>query len=269
VEGKQVGKIKPVLKWCFWLFVSSIFMADLLRIILDLSYASESVHQHFLTVFFHSSFGLFEMIMGAALIYYMIKSPKRRIRIVSVAFFHYSVVLILPVAFKDSTLMALLYPWPHTLLAFDPGTKTLVTILSLLAGFAVIPFLTLKWGAKGFCGYVCPHGAFYSESYGRLFKPRSGKLPHLRKYFPPAYFLAMTAALLAITFLPSTLIPVRQAQKTAFFLFSEFTYLVIAIPLLGPRSYCTHLCPIGYEVRVLLSIKRSFSTRRNSPQGSG
>lgn len=251
-------RLKQFLKFGLWLFVSSIFIADLVKIILDFSLVSDSVHQRFLTVFFRSSFGIFELIMGGLIIYFMIKYPVRRIRLASVTFFHYTSVLVLPIAFQDFTWMSVLYPWPQTLLAFDPKTPAIVSALSLLVGFIVIPVITFRWGVKGFCGYVCPHGAFYSEAYGRLFAPRPSKLKVLRKHFPLLYFLAMTAALGVIIFIPAALEPVRKIQKVAFFLFSQFLYLIVAMPLIGPRSYCTHFCPIGYEVRTLVKLKRLY-----------
>jgi polyferredoxin len=251
------------------LFVSSILIADLLSIILDFSLVSDSAHQKFLKAFFRSSFGVFELIMGGLIIYFMVKYPKKRVRLMSVTFFHYISVLVLPIAFRDFTWMAVLYPWPHTLLAFDPKTTVIVSTLSLIVGFIVVPVITIKWGAKGFCGYVCPHGAFYSEAYGRLFVSHPGKLKIVRKYFPPLYFLAMAVALGAIIFTPSVLEPVRQIQKVAFFLISQFIYLIVAVPLIGPRSYCTHFCPIGYEVRTLVRLKRSFLKRQDSISGKG
>ncbi len=248
-------------RFALWLFVSSIFTADLLRIVLDLSLVSGSVHQRFLTHFFRSSFFLFELIMGGMIVYFCVKHPERRRRLVPVSVFHYLSVLILPLATRDFTWMAVLYPWPMTLLAFDPKTTLLVSTLSILVGLVVVPALTLAWGAKGFCGYVCPHGAFYSEAYGRLFSASPGRLPRLKRWFPPVYFLAMTAALVAILVSPGTLEPVRQGQKVAFFLTSQMFYMIFGIPFMGARSYCTHFCPIGFEVRQLLRIRR-FARRR-------
>lgn len=257
---------KRLLKFLLWLFVSSIFIADLVKIILDLSLVSGSVHQRFLTIFFRSSFGLFELIMGGLIIYFIVKYPKRRIRLISVSIFHYASVLILPMAFRDFTWMAVLYPWPQTLLAFDPKTTTIVSALSLFVGFVAVPTLTLKWGAKGFCGYVCPHGAFYSEAYGRLFSAHPSRLHGVKRYFPPLYFLFMTAALATILFIPPALEPVRQIQKVAFFLVSQFFYLIIGVPLIGPRSYCTHFCPIGYEVKYLIKIKHNYFKKQYNSQ---
>lgn len=253
-----------VLRSLLWLFVTAIFAADFVKIILDLSLVSGSVHQRFLTIFFRSSFFVFELIMGGLIVYFMVRHPERRLRLLSLALFHYASVLVLPLAFRDFTWMAVLYPWPQTLLALDPKTTLLVSTLSLLVGFVVIPSLTFLWGAKGFCGYVCPHGAFYSEAYGRLFSPPAGRLDGLRKYFPPLYFFAMSVALALILTVPATMEPVRNIQKVVFFLTSQMFYLIIGVPVIGPRSYCTHFCPIGYEIKYLIKLKNHFSMPRTS-----
>ncbi len=254
--------MNKILKFALWLFVSTIFTADLMKIVLDLSLVSGSVHQRFLTHFFRSSFFLFELIMGGMIVYFSVKHHERRWRLLSVSVFHYLSVLILPLATRDFTWMAVLYPWPMTLLAFDPKTTIFVSTLSIIVGFVLLPAVTLVWGAKGFCGYVCPHGGFYSEAYGRLFSAPRYRLPRLRRYFPPLYFLAMTVALVAILARPDALEPVRKIQKLAFFLTSQLFYMVFAIPLVGARSYCTHFCPIGFEVKHLLWVRRSAQARR-------
>ncbi len=242
-----MSKPGRVLRFLLWLFVAVIFVVDFVKIILDLSLISGSIHQRFLTIFFRSSFFVFELIMGGLIVHFMVKHPERRFRLLSLAIFHYASVLVLPLAFRDFTWMAVLYPWPQTLLALDPKTTALVSALSLLVGFVVIPVLTFLWGAKGFCGYVCPHGAFYSEAYGRLFSPLPGRLNGLRRYFPPLYFFAMSVALALVLTVPAAMEPVRSTQKVAFFLTSQMFYLIIGVPLIGPRSYCTHFCPIGYR----------------------
>ncbi len=157
-----------------WIFVATIFVVDLVKIAMDVSLVSQSLHQKFLEKLLRSTFGFFELIMAGLIVHAAIRHRERRLRLASVAFFHYASVLALPIAFRDFTWMAVLYPWPQTLLAFDPRTTRLVTALSLSVGFVGIPALTLAWGAKGFCGWVCPHGAFYSEAFGRLFSPPPG-----------------------------------------------------------------------------------------------
>ncbi len=256
-----------ILRFLLWLFVAVIFIVDFAKILFDLSLISGSVHQRFLTTFFRSTFFLFELIMAGLIIHCMIKYPARRLRLLSLTVFHYASVLVLPLAFRDFTWMAVLYPWPQTLLAFDPKTPLLVTSLSLFVGFVVVPALTLRWGAKGFCGYVCPHGAFYSEAYGRLFSPPAGRLKGVKKIFPSLYFLSMIAALAVIFIDPPSLEPVRNVQKVVFFLTSQFFYLIIGVPLIGPRSYCTHFCPVGYEVNALIKLKQSIRKSRMTRVG--
>jgi len=250
-------RLSGVLRLLLWAFVTTIFVVDLVKIAMDVSLVAKSLHQQFLNTFLRSTFGAFELIMGGLIAYFAVKHPARRARLVSVAIFHYASVLALPLAFRDFTWMAVLYPWPQTLLAFDPRTTTLVAVLSLGVGFMGVPAMTLAWGAKGFCGWVCPHGAFYSEAFGRLFSPPAGRLPWLRRYGPPAYFLFMALALASIFLLPSATDPVRQVQKVVFFLGSQFLYLVVGMPLVGPRSYCTHLCPVGLEVGWIVRARRS------------
>jgi hypothetical protein len=252
-EGRSAAR---GLRLALWVFVATLFVVDLVKIAMDVSLVARSMHQQFLVTFLRSTFGLFELIMGGLIAYFAIRHPARRARLASVAFFHYAAVLALPLAFRDFTWMAVLYPWPQTLMAFDPRTTTLVAALSLAVGFIGVPALTLAWGAKGFCGWVCPHGAFYSEAFGRLFSPPAGRLPRLKRYGPPAYFLFMTLALASIFLFPSVIEPVRQVQKVTFFLGSQFLYIVVGMPLVGPRAYCTHLCPIGFEVGWIVRARR-------------
>ncbi len=262
----EIGRrISYVLKTLLWLFVTAIFVADALKILYDLSLIGGSAHQEMLTKFFRSSFGAFELIMLFLIIYFMVKHPTRRARLISLALFHVTFVLVIPMALRDFTWMAVLYPWPQTLLAFDPKTPSIVLGLSLFVGFAVVPILTLKWGAKGFCGYVCPHGAYYSEAYGRLYHPKPGRLKWMKKYFPALYFAAMVVAALLIVLMPDSLDPVRRTQKVAFFITSQFLYLIVGVPLVGSRSYCTHFCPLGYEVGLLLKIQSHLRRRQPNP----
>jgi hypothetical protein len=258
-----------VLTLALWAFVATIFAVDVVKIAMDVSLISQSLHQKFLTTFLRSTFGMFELIMVGLIVYFAIRHPERRLRLASVTFFHCASVLALPLAFRDFTWMAVLYPWPQTLLAFDPRTTRLVAVLSLAVGFVGIPALTLAFGAKGFCGWVCPHGAFYSEAFGRLFLPPPGRLAWLRRYGPPAYFLFMTGALAALLLFPSATEPVRQVQKVTFFVASQLLYFVVGMPLVGARSYCTHLCPIGLEVSWLVRARRALAAIQRLPAGAG
>lgn len=252
------------LKTLLWLFVTSIFVADAFKIMHDLSLIEGSAHQEMITTFFRSSFGLFELAMLSLIVFYMLKHPGRRFRLATLLFFHVTFVLVIPMALHDFTWMAVLYPWPQTLLVFDPKTPDLVLALSLIVGFVGVPLLTFKWGVKGFCGYVCPHGAYYSEAYGRLYHPSPGRLTWMKRVFPILYFLAMVVAALLIILAPQSLDSVRKAQKVAFFITSQFLYLIVGVPLIGARSYCTHFCPLGYEVLLLLKVRSCFRSGKKA-----
>ena len=215
------------------IFIIAIFSVDIYRRLADFAVFSQSYHQHAL--------------IG--------KYPARRIRLLSLLFFHFVGVLVIPMATKNFTTMAILFPWPLTLTAFDRAAPHAILIASLFVGFLVIPIITRRWGAKAFCGYVCPLGGFYSESFGRLFNPKPGKLKWLRKWGPPINFILMLAALAAILLIPATLDPIRTVQKQVFFLLSQVLYFVIGIPLVGARSYCTHLCPLGLEINWIARLK--------------
>jgi hypothetical protein len=77
-----------------------------------------------------------------------------------------------------------LYPWPHSLQAFDPATPQTAFVLSLGMGFVLAPFLTYKWGIKGFCGYICPHGAFFLKPMDEFFLHARNDYNGLPDIFP-------------------------------------------------------------------------------------
>jgi polyferredoxin len=66
----------------------------------------------------------------------------------------------------------------------------------------------------------------------------------------------MTLALFSILFKPALIIPLRSVQKYVYFMTAEFFYFVIAIPLLGGRSYCRLICPMGYLMKRIVRLKR-------------
>jgi len=66
----------------------------------------------------------------------------------------------------------------------------------------------------------------------------------------------MTAALVAVIALPGVIYPLRSAQKLVYFFTVELFYFVIGVPLLGGRSYCSLICPMGWFVRMLVKHKR-------------
>jgi polyferredoxin len=66
----------------------------------------------------------------------------------------------------------------------------------------------------------------------------------------------MALSLVAAIALPGSIYPLRSAQKLVYFFTAELFYFVIGIPLLGGRSYCSLICPMGYFIRTMVKYKR-------------
>ncbi len=247
---------KKFLIFLLWFLFFVTFTAEMVKFIFEQNPDIGHKQLGIANAFFWSSLFLIEMVMAGFVITFMVKYPSRRKRLIILSVCHFSVILLFPVVFDDWSWTCLLYPWPHSLQAFDPQTPQLAMLLSAVIGFFIVPLVTLKWGAKGFCGYMCPHGAFFSETYGRVFSSRSGGFQWARRYIPPVYFFLMTASIIAIIVLPDSISPIRSIQKMVYFITAEFLYFVICIPLLGGRSYCTLFCPMGYYVNGIVKLKR-------------
>lgn len=254
-------KTKPLFRSALLIFIAAMFLTDIVLMIIGSSSLSESYHQRAINVAFRSAFGVFELVMIGVMIYFIRKYPARRLRLLSLLFFHVIGVLVIPMGTRNFSWMALSFPWPQTLLPFDRATPHPVFIASLIVGFLVIPLITLLWGRKAFCGYVCPLGGFYSESLGRLFNPKPGRLKWLQKVGPPFFYLMMTAALVTLIVFPETLDSLRTAHKLLFFAISQVLYFTLGIPLVGARSYCTHVCPLGYEIGWIVRLKNRMKNK--------
>lgn len=251
-----MASIRSYLKFLLWFLFFITFTFELLKILFELSPSTGHQKLGWANAFFWSSLFLMEMVMAGMVIHYLVKYPARRKRLITLSCCHFSVILLLPTLLNDWSWTCVFYPWPHSLQAFDPATPKLALVLSLVVGFVLAPLLSYRWGMRGFCGYVCPHGAFFSETYGRIFKSRPGKLPWAKKYIPPFYFILMTLALICIIISPEMIVPLRSAQKYIYFITAEFFYFVIAIPLIGGRSYCTLICPMGYLMKRIVLLQK-------------
>lgn len=253
--GVIVASARGYFKFLLWLLFFITFTFELVKILFELGPAAGHQKLGWANAFFWSSLFLMEMVMAGMVIHYLLHYPARRKRLITLSACHFSVILLLPMLLNDWSWTCVLYPWPHSLQAFDPATPKLAFTLSLAVGFVLAPFLSYKWGMKGFCGYICPHGAFFSETYGRIFPSRPATSKWVKMVVPPFYFALMTLALISIIVRPELIIPLRSVQKYVYFITAEFFYFVIAIPLLGGRSYCRLICPMGYLMRRVVRLK--------------
>ena len=252
-------KLKSYLKFLLWFLFFITFTLELVKIAFELSPNVGHQQLSWTNAFFWSSLFLMEIIMAGMILYYIVRNPARRKRLITLSVCHFSVILLLPTLLDDWSWTCLLYPWPHSFQAFDPATPKTAFAISLFVGFILVPFITCKWGARGFCGYLCPHGAFFSETYGRAFASHPRRLEWAKDYIPPVFFALMVFGLIVILFKPGMIIPIRSIQKFAYFFSAEFFYFVIGIPLIGGRSYCRLICPMGYFIRIIVRLKRRLN----------
>ena len=251
-----MASVRGYLKFLLWLLFFITFTFELVKVLFEPGPVTGHQKLGWANAFFWSSLFLMEMVMAGMVIRYLVKYPARRKRLITLSACHFSVILLLPTLFNDWSWTCVLYPWPHSLQAFDPATPKPALALSLVVGFVLAPFLSYKWGMKGFCGYICPHGAFFSETYGRIFPSHPKKLKWVERYVPPIYFTLMALALVSIVLKPELIVPLRSVQKRVYFVTAEFFYFVIAIPLIGGRSYCRLICPMGYLMKRIVRLKR-------------
>jgi ABC-type branched-subunit amino acid transport system permease subunit len=158
-----------IFRFLLWIVFFITFASEFAKIVFELNPHYGHRPLQMANAFFWSSLFLIEILMAGMIVHFMIKYPARRMRLLILSVCHFSVILFLPMVLNNWSWTCLLYPWPHSLQAFDPATPRLAFYLSVLIGFILVPLITYRWGARGFCGYLCPHGAFFSETYGRLF----------------------------------------------------------------------------------------------------
>jgi polyferredoxin len=254
--------LKKICKFLFWLLFFAAFLFDAYILIAKMAPDHQHSHQFMMNMLFRTVFLIIEIIIIGMAVYYIIKRPKRRPRLISLMSFNILSVVVLPMITRDFAWMGALLPWPITLMAFDPRTSTVLSFFSMIFGFVVVPLLTIKFGAKGFCGYICPLGGLYSETYGRLFHNPPGRLRRLGRIIPPIYFSLMTVSLFLIFYDSSLFPPIRRLQIISLFLTSHFFFFVIGIPFIGSRSFCTLICPLGYEIRKIVKIKNKLIKKR-------
>ncbi len=254
-------KFKTYLKFFLWFLFFLAFSFEFMKIVFEFTPAVGHQKLSWANASFWTSLLLIEMIMAGMVLYHLVRHPARRKRLFILSLCHFSVILLFPTLFNDWSWTCVLYPWPHSLQAFDPATPKEAFMISLLVGFFLAPLLTYKWGMKGFCGYVYPHGAFFSETYGRVFTIYPTRFAWAKNFIPPFLFTLMACALIVIMIYPGMVVPIRSIQKYVYFFTAEFFYFVIGVPLVGGRSYCRLICPMGYFMKLIVRFKRRLKTR--------
>lgn len=250
----RVRLLRVIGQVALWLSFCIVFGLELLRLVFAWRPTTEPAHERIvklLTAGYFSSLLVLELLMAALVVYFFVRYPTRRWRLACLSICHFTTILALPIALGNWSWVAILYPWPHTLMAFDPATSSLFFWISMVIGFGIVPGMTFFWGRQAFCGYVCPHGAFYAETYGRCFHQHMNRVRPFDKILPPLCFGLMSAALVGILLFPAMLPQVRTVEKMAFFGAAELFYFVVGIPLIGGRSYCRLFCPLGYAIRLI------------------
>lgn len=260
----KVQALNKIGKFFLWLLFFAAFLFEAYKLIVQMAPNTEHSHQFMMDMFLRTVFLIIEIVIISLSIYFIIKRPKRRLRLISLLSCNLLTILILPLTTRDFGWMGSLVPWPMTLMAFDPRTSIYLSYFSLFFGFIVVPVLTIKYGVKGYCGYICPIGGMYSETYGRLFTSSPGRLKAIGKIIPPVYFFLMVILLFLIFYDPTLFPPIRQTQIIAIFITSHFFYFVIGIPFIGGRSFCTLICPLGYEIRKIVKFKNKYLRKRIS-----
>lgn len=167
----MVFNLRPYLKFLLWFLFFVTFTSELLKIVFEFSPTIGHQQLNWANAFFWSSLFLMEIIMAGMIFYYVMRHSARRKRLITLFVCHFSVILLFPMFLNDWSWTCLLYPWPHSFQAFDPATPNTAFAVSLFVGFILAPFVTYVWGAKGFCGYLCPHGALFSETQSFNWRP--------------------------------------------------------------------------------------------------
>ena len=96
-----MGSVKKYLKFFLWLLFFITFSVEFVKIVFELSPAIGHQKLGMANAFFWSSLFLIEIIMAGMALYFLIKYPARRKRLVSLSLFHFSFILLIPVVLKN------------------------------------------------------------------------------------------------------------------------------------------------------------------------
>jgi hypothetical protein len=124
--------LKKVGKFFFWLLFFAAFLFDSYILITAIVPDNLHSHQFMMNMLLRTVFLIIEIIIVGIAIYFIIKRPKRRARLISLLSFNLLTIAVLPMLTRDFAWMGALLPWPITLMAFDPSTSYFVIGIPLI-----------------------------------------------------------------------------------------------------------------------------------------
>ncbi len=153
------------------------------------------------------------------------------------------------------------YLWPLRLEALDPGQLALhpaaFAVYSILSVLVAVPLLTLRYGKRWYCSWVCGCGGL-ANTFGDPFRHLTSKSERSWRFEKVSVhavlgLAALTTLLVALDFflgaelpwLHAVAGPVRRAYG---FVVGAVLAGVIGVgvyPLLGPRVWCRNFCPMA------------------------
>ena len=133
----QKLNLKKIGKFLLWFLFFAAFLFDSYLLIIKMAPADQHSHQFMMNMLLRTVFLIIEIIIISLAIYFIIKRPKRRVRLISLLSFNLLTVAVLPMLTRDFAWMGALLPWPITLLAFDPSTSTVLSIFSIVFGLGI------------------------------------------------------------------------------------------------------------------------------------
>jgi len=119
-EEMNLKQYKNVFRFLLWVIFFITFVSEFVKIVFELNPDYGHRPLQMANAFFWSSLFLIEILMAGIVVYFLIKYPARRMRLLILSVCHFSVILLLPVVLNNWSWTCLLYPWPHFLQAFDP-----------------------------------------------------------------------------------------------------------------------------------------------------
>ena len=163
-EGMNLKKYSNVFRFLLWTIFFITFVSEFVKIVFELNPDYGHRPLQMANAFFWSSLFLIEILMAGIVVYFLVKYPARRMRLLILSGCHFSVILLLPVVLNNWSWTCLLYPWPHSLQAFDPATPRVAFYLSVSHRIYFSTSYNLQVGCKRILWIlVSPRGILFRD----------------------------------------------------------------------------------------------------------